>query len=158
LALALAMTVALGALIWRDRTDTLQAQQARFELLVRVLEDHATRSIEAVSLATGTLAELAEQGALPRSPAMSAAMQQTLVNLPFLRGLAWLDVSGTVVSSTDATEVGLTVPVALLGPLPAVGRDAIGTLLQGRRLRDVASGVAPAAVPQGVGFCRLPAR
>ena len=155
LALALAMTVALGALIWRDRTDALQAQQARFELLVRVLEDHATRSIEAVSLATGTLAELAEQGALPRSPAMSAAMQQTLVNLPFLRGLAWLDVSGTVVSSTDATEVGLTVPVALLGPLPAVGRDAIGTLLQGRRLRDVASGVAPAAVPQGVGFLPL---
>jgi len=155
ISLALAVTAALTALIWRDRTDVLQAQQARFELLVRVLEDHATRSIEAVALATGTLSELAEQGALPRSPAMSAAMQQTLVNLPFLRGLAWLDGAGKVVSSTDATEVGLTVPMALLGPLPPVGRDAIGTLLQGRRLRDVAAGVAPAAVPRGVSFLPL---
>lgn len=155
ISLALAVTAALTALIWRDRTDVLQAQQAHFELLVRVLEDHATRSIEAVALATGTLSELAEQGALPRSPAMSAAMQQTLVNLPFLRGLAWLDGAGKVVSSTDATEVGLTVPMALLGPLPAVGRDAIGTLLQGRRLRDVAAGVAPAAVPRGVSFLPL---
>ena len=151
-ALALAVTAAVAALVWRDRGDVLQAQQARFELLVRVLEDHATRSIEAVSLATGTLAELAEQGALPRSQAMTAAMQQTLVNLPFLRGLAWLDASGKVLASTDAADVGLSVPLALLQPLPEAGRDAIGGLLQGRRLRDVAAGVAPAAVPQGVGF------
>lgn len=155
ISLALAVTAALSALVWRDRTEVLLAQQARFELLVRVLEDHATRSIEAVSLATGTLAELAEQGALPRSPAMSAAMQQTLVNLPFLRGLAWLDGAGKVVSSTDASEVGLTVPLASLGALPPVGRDAIGTLLQGRRLRDVAAGVAPATVPRGVSFLPL---
>ncbi|MFM8768560.1 MAG: hypothetical protein ACKOD9_12610, partial [Rubrivivax sp.] len=130
--LALAVTAALGTLIWRDRTEVLQAQQARFELLVRVLEDHATRSIETVSLATGTLAELAEQGAPPSSPALSAAMQQTLVNLPFLRGLAWLDGAGQVLSSTDATEVGLTVPVALLGTLPTLESDAIGNLLHGR--------------------------
>lgn len=155
LGLALAVTAALGALIWRDRTEVLQAQQARFELLVRVLEDHATRSIEAVSLATGTLAELAEQGALPPSPAMSAAMQQTLVNLPFLRGLAWLDRDGKVVSSTEVSDVGLTVSLSLLGPLPTPGRDTIGTLLQGRRLRDVAAGVTPVAIPQGVGFLPL---
>ena len=119
---------------------------------MRVLEDHATRSIEAVSLATGTLAELAQRGAAPESPAMAAALQQTLVNLPYLRGVAWLDAAGTVLASTDPADLGSRVPLAALGTLPPAGQDAIGAFVAGRSLQDVSVGAAARTAPAGLGF------
>lgn len=155
LALGLAVLATLAAFVWRDRAELLRTQHARLELLVRVLEDHATRSIEAVSLATATMAELVERGALPEDPTIAAAMRQTLVNLPYLRGLAWVDAAGRVVASSDAADTGLRLPLEILGPLPPAGRDAIGSFVAGRRLQDVAVGVERMPAPAGLGFLPL---
>ncbi len=152
LTLALLVIAALAGLAARDRSDLVRAQQSRLELLTRVLEDQATRSVEAASRATRTLAELAQRGAAANSPAMTAALQQTLASLPHLRGVALLDGAGTVLASADPADLGLQVPLALLGPLPPAGSDALGPLVAGQRLQDIAlsASVQPAAA--GAGF------
>ncbi len=152
-ALALVVVAAVAALLYKDWLDTLSAQRGRVELVARVLEDHATRSIEATSLATVTLVEIAGSGGDPGGPAVAAALRQTLVNLAFLRAVAVVDAQGQVLAASTASDVGDRLDLGRLGPLPAPGLESIGPYTAGRDLRDLRRGTAPSAQsPPGLGF------
>jgi PAS domain S-box-containing protein len=151
----LVVALALLALGWYERQEQFERVRERNVLLARVLADHATRSIDGTALATATVEELLTRGIAPEGPEMRAALAQTLVNLPFLRGMAVVDARGLVVGSADATELNHVIPLARLGLLPTPGRDALGPLLPGRRLLDLATDRGVGAVPQGVGFLPL---
>lgn len=155
LALALGGVVVVSALMVRERGEVISTQLERNELLARVLEDHATRSIEAVSLALSTLAELMAREDRPDRPAFEAAFRQTLVNLPFLRGLAVVDGTGRVVAGSDPGDRGLVIDLARLGELPPPGPDVIGPFVAGRRLQDLASDRREVRTPPGLGFIPL---
>ncbi len=109
-ALSLAVGLALLLLLVMVAWLTLDASRSRDQLrdrqvlLTRVLEDHATRSIDAGLLALGAVANLAARDA-PADLA-AATLAQTLASLPYLREVAWLDDSGRVLASADPAAVG----------------------------------------------------
>lgn len=127
----------------------------RAELMARVLADNANRNVEAAALAAATLAELLASGLPPDGPELRTAIAQTLVNLPFLRGLALIDAEGRVLASEDDADHGALLRLAPLEPLPPAGSERLGELVAARRVGDLrAAGPAP-ALPPGVAFLPL---
>jgi PAS domain S-box-containing protein len=154
-ALAAAVLLCLSALALYERSQNFERVSERNELLARVFADRATRNIDGTAQAAATLAELLQRGLSPDGPEMRAALQQTLVNLPFLRGMGILDEQGLIVGSTDGTELNHRIDPARLGALPAPDRDALGQWVQARRLLDLATGPTRTPTPPGVGFLPL---
>ena len=151
--LALLVLAALLALAWHERGQEIDNRRDRSELMVRVLEDHATRSLDTAALALSTLADLLAKEPPGRNTQIGALLSQTLVGLPLLRSVAVLDASGRVLASTVPSELGVQVDLRRLGPMPTAGRDSLGRFLPGRGLQALAVGDGARAVaPRGVGF------
>ncbi|TDP62518.1 ATP-binding protein [Roseateles toxinivorans] len=149
LALACAVLAAVVTFVWLERREALESARERSELLARVLEDHVTRTVDAAGTAMGTLAE-----AVALQPELNAARLQpqlahALVGMPFLRGVALLNLRGEVLASSAPSEVGLVVDMGGLGPIPAAGTERLQALLPGRGLRDL-SRPRPAAMARNV--------
>jgi PAS domain S-box-containing protein len=148
------VVVALAGLAWYERREALQQWRERAELLARVLEDHAARSIDSASVALTALGEvLAKQPADPATAGMSDVLGQALAGLPLLRGVAVLDPQGRVLASSQPGDVGQTVDLQRLGPRPPPGQDQLGSFLPGRGLDALRPGGRPA--PPGVGVIPL---
>lgn len=153
--LALAMLSALVLMFAKEREHAIDEQRARAVMYARVLEDHVTRSVETAALSLANLAAAVAgqgQGGGASSPAV---LQQMLVSLPQLRALAVLGLDGRVHGSSVPGEIGLMVDMARLGPLPPLGKDAIGPYVAGRALGDIAIGRSATAAPHAVGFLPL---
>ena len=134
--LMLLSLLALAALAWASREDTLASARERGELIVQVLEADASRSIESAALTLRALGE-----ALPRenSPAaLQSLLAQSLVGQPFLRGVAVLDEQGRVLGSSQPADLGRQLSLAALGRLPAPGADQLMDWQPGRGLADLA--------------------
>jgi PAS domain S-box-containing protein len=124
----------LLALAVYERREALENARVRLVLLARVLDDHATRSVESASLVLRTLAD-----GLRLQPRLDPATLQPLLNQallaqPVLRGLAVLDLQGQVLASTDPRDQGLQVNLSRFGDLPAPGRELLMALQPGRGL------------------------
>ena len=159
----------LLAIVSYQRHAQLQTQLSRAALLARVLEDHATRSIETAALSLSALADEvvatrrieSKSGENNRSEgSLEWVLNQTLAGLPVLRAVAVLDAQGRVLASTEAGLQGQVVDLQRLGPLPPQGREALGAFVAGRGLLSlVRQGPARVgdlpAVPSGVGFIPL---
>ena len=148
------LSVALAALTWVDHRANDERLREHTVLMARVFADHATRSIDSAALAMSTVVDLLERSVEPDSPEVIGAMSQTLVNLPFLRGMSVLDAQGLVLSSADPTERGLVVDLARFGSRPPAGRAHLGDFIPARRLADLHPAHAT-PVARGVGFAPL---
>jgi PAS domain S-box-containing protein len=166
---------ALVALVWVGMLGLMTHQRSldeasaldRSDLLARVMADNANRNVEAAALAAATLGEFVASGLAPDGSEVRTALEQTLVNLPFLRGIALLDARGQVLASEDEGAHGLALDLAPLGPLPPAGQESLGPLVAARGIADLArsaeippaSGTtrrqSAAAVPAGVQFLPL---
>lgn len=154
--LALAVATAAAWLGNRQYQADLAVERARGELLARVLEDHATRTVETSAIALASMAELlAAQPAADATEIGPSVLNQALIGLPFLRGVAVLDRQGNVLTSSLPAESGRMIDLRMLGPWPAAGRDRLGALVPGRNLGDLVGGVGPSNTPPGVGFIPL---
>ena len=155
LTLAGAMLAALVLMFTKEREHAIDEQRARAVMYARVLEDHVTRSVETAALSLANLAAaVAEQGQ-GGGASSPVALQQMLISLPQLRALAVLSLDGRVHGSSVPGEIGLKVDMARLGPLPPLGKDALGPYVAGRALGDIAIGRPTTAAPQAVGFLPL---
>lgn len=154
LLLALAIVLAAAAQLVHSRQAALEHAHARAQLLARLLDEHAARSFDTASLALAALAQTLGAEAVDSSPRIGQALSQTLAGLPLLRVVAVLDPQGRVLASTDAADVGASLSLRALGPLPAAGRDRVGGFVAGRGLRALVAG-ATADAPAGVGFVPL---
>nr|WP_316642733.1 ATP-binding protein [uncultured Roseateles sp.] len=151
LALACVVAAAVTTFAWLERRETLEAAQARSELLARVLEDHVTRTVDAAGAALGTLAEALGPQAEPDAARLQPQLAHAMVGLPLLRGVALLNLHGQILASSTPSEVGLTIELARFGALPEPGMERLSSLLPGRSLRDFAVGrAAPAAAKVNV--------
>ncbi|MCY4756074.1 ATP-binding protein [Pelomonas aquatica] len=148
--LAALLLAGTGYGLWRDRRDLHAEAADRQALLARVLEDHASRSLDAAQIALAGLADVAARGGPPE--VLQALLGQTQASLGFLRGVALLDGGGHVLAAADPADRGVQIPPAALGPWPAPGRDAVGGFVAGRSLATLSRRAAPAAVPPGIGF------
>ena len=153
-ALLVAVWLTLGGLVLYERQSLGDRIKERNELLARVFADGVTRNIEATSLAAATLSDLLAKGFAPGSPEMRAAIQQTLVNLPFLRGINLVDSQGQILGGVDPAEWKQQIDIARLGRLPEPGTDVLGSFVPVRRLLDLR---AQPGDGRGAGRGRLPA-
>ncbi len=145
-----------GYSIWREKREQTLETAARQALLARVLEDHASRSLDASHLALAGLADVVERG-VPLE-VLQALLGQTQASLGFLRGIALLDESGQVLAAADPADRGARIATTRLGPWPALGQDSLGGFVAARSLAGLvapAPGGAAAVVPPGVGFIPL---
>lgn len=147
--------LALLAMGVQGRLTDTERTLDRAELMARVLADYADRNVEAAAQAAATLAELSLSGLEPSGPEMSTAIAQTLVNLPFLRGIALLEEDGTVLASNEPRVIGKRIPMQVFGPLPEARRDRVGALVQARTLSQLMQQTPAPVLPAGVSFLPL---
>jgi len=148
--LAATLLAGAGYSLWRDRREMAAEAAQRQALMARVLEDHASRSLDATLIALAGLADVAARGAPPE--VLQALLGQTQASLGFLRGVALLDDGGLVLAAADPGDRGVRIEPATLGPVPEPGHDAVGGFIAARSLAGLASS---AVVPPGVGFIPL---
>jgi PAS domain S-box-containing protein len=147
--LAVTLLAATAYSLRREQRDLADKNAERQALLTRVLEDHASRSLDAAALALLSLGDVAERGAPPE--VVQALLGQTQASLVMLRGIALLDDSGRVLAAADPADRSARIAPTALGPWPTPGRVAIGAFVPARSL----AGLTEAAVPPGVGFIPL---
>lgn len=134
----------------------LNSELARSELQARVLEDHATRSVESVSMLLTSLSSQLEPADLAGGHARTdALLEQSLVALPHLRGLSVVDGAGQVLASSVRADVGLRIDLGRLGAIPAPGREHLGGFIAGRTLGALAADGTAGTVRPGIGFIPL---
>jgi len=155
--LALAVLVLLLALglMGYERREHLRDERVATALMARVLEDHATRSVDTAALALAALAELVAKSELRADTQLGWVLAQSLAGLPVLREVAVIDGQGLVLASTDPGNQDRVLDLARLGPLPQAGAEALGSFVRGRGLGALTLGAAAAAAPPGVGFVPL---
>ncbi|RTL45651.1 MAG: PAS domain-containing sensor histidine kinase [Burkholderiales bacterium] len=141
--------------LWRERSELSATTADQQALLARVLEDHASRSLDAAQFALAGLADIAERGA--PADMLQALLAQTQASLGFLRGVALVDDTGLVLAAATPEDLGARLPPAALGPWPDAGRDAVRGFVAARSLASMATAAqaGPAVVPRGVGFFPL---
>ncbi len=141
---ALLLALALLGIAWWERREALRDAGERNELLARVLEDQASRTIDTAALALAAVGD----SVLATTDAESARalFDQTLLGLPFLRSLALIDAQGQVLASSRPREIGLQLPLQRWGRLPGYGAEALLPLMPGRSLVDLAEAPARSKV------------
>ena len=150
LLVALTLLFAVASAV-HERHATIQAAQQQAALLARVLEEHATRSIDSASLTLAALGDSLAADAAGGSPRIGQMLRETLAHATLLRSVAVVDRQGTVLASTAAGLEGRRLQMRRLGPLPAPGSDLIGNFVTARDLSALADGEA-SDVRKGVGF------
>ncbi len=144
---------AVTALAVNDFRATRTNSQTHAAMLARVLQDQATRTLDSAELALEALSSSPALNAASADPRnMTDALDQALVSLSFLRGLAVVDVGGRVVASTLARDAEIFVDMDKLGPKVMPGQSALGSLLAGRSLQSIRLRGAPVDAPPGVGY------
>lgn len=145
----LTVALVLAAAGWYERREFVEVRVAQAELLARVFDDHATRTIDTASVAMAGLAETFETRERALDPSLAdATLSQALVGLPFMRSLALVDLGGQVLASTARGDSGRIIQLRALGHLPPIGQESLGKAVPGRQLADlsVAHGERPPAV------------
>ena len=137
----------LVALGWYEYREIIRSDLERAELQARVLEDHATRSFGSVSVLMTLLDSQLNPSSLSQAPEKTdAILTQALAALPSVRSLSVLNTNGYVLASSEPGQAGSQVALAQLGPLPAAGKESIGSYVGGRKLPLlVETGGKPAA-------------
>jgi len=150
LVLSLAVVAAVGWLVWYEYREVLQSDRSQGELEARVIDDHATRTVETASLVLAYVGSQLQTPGAAQAHKSDPLLAQALAALPFVRSLHLLDEGGQVLASTAASDVGLKIPLDRLGPLPDQGRDTLGSFQPGRGLG--AMGAAAPSTAAHIGF------
>lgn len=150
--LTLATVGAVCLLGWHGYQDRLENDRGHGELQARVLEDHATRAVETLSVALKYLStDLVRSGILGSSVRSDTMLSQALQALPFVREISLLDASGLVLSSSSQNGIGMHIASGRMGPLPAPGQESLGGFQLGRHVVELADTVATTLPKVGVG-------
>ena len=105
-AVAVFIVLVAGIYLWKDRQDTLDRDEARGELLTRILFNHVSRTL-ASSISIMTMANQWSSPSSPTQPQLKSAIE----NSSFIRSLSMLTEEGLVLSSSEdgmVRQVGAT--------------------------------------------------
>lgn len=161
LLLGLALTTLVAAAVlwvgWIEYRNHVSNARDDHALIARVLEDHATLTVDTAALTLSALADRVAARPQLAGGDLAGLLQEAQTGLVSLRGVALVDQRGTLLASTDLRDVrGSTVPVDSLGPWPAEGETRLGRFLPGRSLGDLsANSRGRLTVPDGIGFIPL---
>ena len=131
-AVAVFIALVAGSYLWKDRQDTLDREEARGDLLTRILFNHVSRTLESSS----AIMTVANQGSSSNSPTQSQ-LKSAIENSSFIRSLSMLTEDGRVLASSEDGMVNQSVSWQQLGLDRDVGNDlAAGRWRPVRNLMD----------------------
>jgi PAS domain S-box-containing protein len=141
------VVVALGAaFVTFEHHEKLEHGEQGVDQLVRLLEDHANRTLASLDLSLTTLDEaVVASGHHPSSH--GPLLLRSASGLPYLRSLSVIDGQGRVLSSSANDNVGAVIDPSRIALPEARQLDRLGGLVPGRDLADARAQVAsPTAV------------
>jgi hypothetical protein len=148
---SLLLLLAIVWMSWRGHEQVVEQDLRQSELYARVIEDHASRSFDAVAVVQSSIAEtVLLQDSLADIPNLSRQLTQALGGVPFVRSIAVLDAQGRVLVSSSPGDVLRQVNLALLGARPVRGQALLGPLIRGRSLADFEVGASQAGLRSGI--------
>jgi len=154
--LVLATLIALAAFGRNEYLGLLRNELERSELQARVLEDHATRSVESVSvLMTYLTRQLDIADLYGQHTRTDALLEQSLVTLPHLRSLSVVDGNGQVLASSTREDIGQRIQLSRIGKVPAPGQEFLGGFVPGRTIAALSEAGGTAPTRPGIGFIPL---
>ncbi|MBP6854570.1 MAG: PAS domain S-box protein, partial [Rhodoferax sp.] len=154
--LILATLVAVIAFGRNEYLGQVRSELTRSELQARVLEDHATRSVESVSVLLTYLGGQLDAADLAGGHAKAdALLAQSLAALPHLRSISVIDGDGAVLASSIPSEAGQRISLARLGGVPPAGKERLGGFIPGRSIAALSEAPAREPARAGVGFIPL---
>ena len=131
-AVAVFIALVAGSHLWKDRQDTLDREEAKGDLLTRILFNHVSRTLESSS----AIMTVANQGSSSNSPTQSQ-LKSAIENSSFIRSLSMLTEDGRVLASSEDGMVNQSVSWQQLGLDRDVGNDlAVGRWQPVRNLMD----------------------
>jgi signal transduction histidine kinase/CheY-like chemotaxis protein len=124
--------------LWQDRQDTLAREQARGDLLTRILFNHVSRTLESTTTLITAVNQWSDADFRDQ-----AKLQTAIEKSSFIRSLSMLSESGQVLASSEEGVVHHMVKWASLGLERDVGSDlAAGRWQPARNLFDLNNGHA----------------
>lgn len=147
----LLLLAAVLVLVEHQRTADEQHAKAQQELLVRVIEEHAARTLDATAAAAGAVAEIAGAALVPPGTAAEAsrltvaldavrtALRQAVAHQNHLRAMAVVQADGLVLAGAGSLQAGQRLSLAQLGVLPEAGQRRLLPVRPGRGLDDADS-------------------
>lgn len=137
-AVALFIGVVSSVYLWQDRQDTLAREQARGELLTRILFNHVSRTLESTTTLITAVNQWSDADFRDQ-----AKLQTAIEKSSFIRSLSMLSESGQVLASSEEGVVHHVVKWASMGLERDVGNDlAAGRWQPARNLFDLNNGHA----------------
>ena len=132
IAVAVFIALVAGTYLWKDRQDTLDREEARGNLLTRILFNHVSRTLESSS----AIMTVANQGSSSNAPSQSQ-LKSDIEKSSFIRSLSMLTEDGRVLASSEDGMVNQSVSWQQLGLDRDVGNDlAAGRWRPVRNLMD----------------------
>lgn len=132
-AVALFIVVVTSVYLWLDRQSTLDREQARGDLLTRILFNHVSRTLES----TTSLMTVANQWSEAQAPSQ-AKLKSAIEKSSFIRSMSMLAEDGVVLASSEEGVVNQSVDWKRLGLDRDVGDDlAVGRWQAARNLFDL---------------------
>lgn len=125
---------AVAALVYYQYAEEIRGNLERHELMARVVEEHATRTIASAEQAATDLGDALLRLGDAAHPDLAATLRQVLSTHGALRGVAIVDPDGAVLSAAGALEPGTTVDWARLPRLPTPGKATWLGVQRGRGL------------------------
>ena len=133
---ALFIVVVSFLYLWQDRQATLDREQARGDLLTRILFNHVSRTLEA-STTLMTVANQWNESGVPSQETLKAAIEKS----SFIRSLSMLSEDGKVLASSEEAVAHQPINWQQLGLDRDVGEDlAAGRWQPVRNLLDLQQG------------------
>lgn len=143
-----AVLVAVGWIGWFQKNEVSNNDRLRAELYAKVLEEHAVRTIELSGLAISSVSDLIASDDQPSPSEARTYMDQAVSSMTFLRSMAWVDLQGKVIASTQRSAEGKTLNIRQFAPDEAGQGAVIGPLLRGRDFTDLNSTLSGDAGPK----------
>lgn len=143
--LTVGVLVALAVSGYFQYQNLLSSNKTSGQMEAQVLEDHASRLLDTVSVTTSYLAQ--QIASAPSDPrALGELLERPLMTLPYVRNLYLLDSKARVVASSIPGEVGQQANLSRLGALPSMDRDSLGAYVAGQSLVQPAKASAAAPI------------
>ena len=138
-AVALFIVLVASVYLWQDRQTTLEREQARGDLLTRILFNHVSRTLESAT-SLMTLANQWPDAQLPSQGKLKSVIEKS----SFIRSISLLTEDGLILASSEEGVVSQSVHWQKLGLDRDVGEDlAAGRWQPVRNLFDLSQGNAP---------------
>ena len=127
----------VGWIVWYEKSEIVRNDRHRTELFARLLDDHAGRTLDVAALALSDLSEVAKVNGDTLRERLRGPVLQLVGSLSFIRSLALVDASGSILLSSRDSETGLQFSMDMLGALPGNDAAVLSRLIPARYLEDL---------------------